>query len=105
MEAGSNEAAGTAGVNKAQTVDFSRIMVTNSLQELLAATIGNSVTQKCFHTRIRAGSTFHLYRLSEQITELIFRQAPGGCDWHMLLQENGITVHSVHKKHLAECHQ
>ena len=40
MEAGSNEAAGTAGVNKAQTVDFSRIMVTNSLQELLAATIG-----------------------------------------------------------------
>ena len=28
MEAGSNEAAGTAGVNKAQTVDFSRIMVT-----------------------------------------------------------------------------
>ena len=65
----------------------------------------NSVTQKCFHTRIRAGSTFHLYRLSEQITELIFRQAPGGCDWHMLLQENGITVHSVHKKHLAECHQ
>ena len=40
MEAGSNEAAGTVGVNKAQTVDFSRIMVTNSLQELLAATIG-----------------------------------------------------------------
>lgn len=40
MEAGSNEAAGTAGVNKDQTVDFSRIMVTNSLQELLAATIG-----------------------------------------------------------------
>ena len=40
MEAGSNEAAGTAGVNKAQTVDFSSIMVTNSLQELLAATIG-----------------------------------------------------------------
>ena len=58
------------------------------------------MTQKCFHTRIRAGSTFHLYRLSEQITELIFRQAPGGCDWHMLLQENGITVHSVHSNTL-----
>lgn len=40
MEAGSNEAAGTAGVNKAQTVDFSRIYGYNSLQELLAATIG-----------------------------------------------------------------